>query len=164
MPPDVFLSYFLPVIQAVAYAHERGVIHRDLKPENVLLTEAGDVKVSDFGLSRAETSEGITTNNLMGTPLYMAPEQFAGQPGTKASDQYSLGIMGYEMLAGRPPFEADSMTELMARRLGEPVPLSQQIKVPLEMDVLISRMMATDPENRFQSLDEVLDILAALIR
>lgn len=161
MAPARFLQYFLPMVEAVAYAHGQGVIHRDLKPENVLLMNADQIKITDFGLAKSEYLGGFTTTaTTLGTPIYMSPEQCAGRPATPASDQYSLGIIGYEMLIGSTPFFGASIVELMEKHLYEaPAPLSQLLKhpVPAAIETVLMRMLAKDPRQRFASLAEVAD-------
>ncbi len=156
-----FLTWFTPLLDAVAFAHRQGVIHRDLKPENVLLTTDGQVKVSDFGLARVSDS-ALTVNNVMGTPLYMAPEQFAGQVATAATDQYTLGILAFEMLSGQVPFSGESVSELMARRTKPPPSLPPA--VPASLSRVVYRMLSRAPEERYASLDSVAEQLRQVER
>jgi serine/threonine protein kinase len=108
-PPDKILSILTDVARALAYAHEQGVVHRDVKPENVLLTKSRRAKVADFGLARAVDHSSMTTEGrLLGTAVYMSPEQAKGDRASAASDVYAFGIMLYEAICGELPFKADS--------------------------------------------------------
>src|ERR687893_1623782 len=102
----------IQVLQAAGFAHRRGVIHRDFKPHNVIVDEAGHAKVTDFGIARAGASEMTETGSIMGTAQYLSPEQAQGHAVTATSDLYSIGVMLYEMLAGRLPFEGDSAVSI----------------------------------------------------
>ncbi|HVM12491.1 MAG TPA: protein kinase, partial [Actinomycetota bacterium] len=103
------------VAAALSAAHERGLVHRDVKPANILLTDRGRVMVTDFGIARAATSQGLTmTGTVLGTASYLSPEQARGEPVDERSDVYSLGCVLYEMLTGEPPFAADSPVAVAA--------------------------------------------------
>ena len=153
------------LFQAVDYAHQRGVAHRDLKPENVMVTEAGRVKVMDFGLARAVDSQTLTqAGSSMGTPRYIAPETVAGQTGDDRADQYALGIMAFEMLVGRAPFESDEVLYLLyCHGNVEPPAPSSLADLPVALDAPILRMLAKDPRARFRTVEEArVQLLAAL--
>src|SRR5204863_3181074 len=108
------------VAQALAFAHKGGIIHRDVKPGNIMLTPTGDVKVMDFGIARATSSESLTqTATVLGTATYFSPEQAQGEPVDARSDVYSLGIVLYEMLTGRPPFNGDSAVTVAYKHVRE---------------------------------------------
>jgi len=140
------VSRWLDLLEAVAYAHEHGVVHRDLKPANVMICRER-VKVLDFGLARGTTSAQLTVPGAsLGTPAYMAPEQMQGVA-SAAVDQYALGVMGYEMMAGRRPF-ADDLLKLS--QAAPPLP-----ETPL--NAVIMRMLAGDPAERYPTLKEALD-------
>jgi len=153
---DEVAEIAVQVAQALAAAHEQGVVHRDLKPENVMRTPAGLVKVLDFGLARVE---GITsphptqTGTIVGTPGYMSPEQLEGRAVDFRSDLFSLGVLLYEMVSGANPFESDSVTTTMARILTtDPPPLSEATPVtPPMLDRVVRRCLAKDPAQRYQS-------------
>jgi serine/threonine-protein kinase len=107
--PATVTSVLAEVAHALAFAHAQGVVHRDIKPENVLLTRAGRAKVADFGLARAVDQSSLTTEGrILGTAVYMSPEQVRGQRASAASDVYAIGIMIYEAITGEPPFQADT--------------------------------------------------------
>ncbi len=156
------------VASALQAAAEQGVVHRDIKPENTLITPKGVVKVADFGLARV-TIEGkqveLTQMGMtMGTPLYMSPEQVEGKPVDPRSDLYSLGVMAYQMLAGRPPFEAESPLALAVKHLhDEPRPLAQvREDLPPELCAIVDRLLAKKPEDRFESPSALLAELRKL--
>jgi serine/threonine-protein kinase len=137
---------------ALAYAHARGVVHRDVKPDNILLDrESGRALVTDFGIAHVSdvapadrlTGEGL----VMGTALYMSPEQAAGEPIDGRSDLYSLGVVAYQALAGRPPFEADSAHALLARHLTQEPP-ALPATVPARLARVVRQCLAKRPDER----------------
>nr|MBA2750736.1 serine/threonine protein kinase [Actinomycetota bacterium] len=126
LPQDYVIDLGMQILQAAGFAHRHGVIHRDFKPHNVILDDRGHAKVTDFGIARAGASEMTETGSIMGTAQYLSPEQAQGHAVTAASDLYSIGVMFYEMLAGRLPFEGDSAVAVALKHLSEaPVPISQ---------------------------------------
>jgi eukaryotic-like serine/threonine-protein kinase len=151
------------VADALAYAHERGVIHRDIKPDNILIDgDSGRPMVTDFGIARA-VSEGETrltaTGIAIGTPTYMSPEQAAGERAIDGrSDLYSLGILGYQMLSGEPPFVANSTPAILVKHVSErPVPIEQRRSdVPPDLARVIMQLLEKDPANRFPSAGSVV--------
>ena len=151
------------VADALAYAHERGVIHRDIKPDNILIdAESGRPMVTDFGIARAVT-DGDTrltaTGIAIGTPTYMSPEQAAGERTIDGrSDLYSLGILGYQMLSGEPPFIANSTPAILVKHVSErPVPIEQRRSdVPPDMARVVMQLLEKDPANRFPSAGSVV--------
>jgi TolB-like protein/Flp pilus assembly protein TadD len=154
--------------RALDYAHREGVIHRDIKPENILLTLDGDTLVADFGIARALGSPSesrLTQAGLaLGTPAYMAPEQATGERGVDAgTDQYSLAVVCYEMLIGRPPFEGKTGAAVIARRFTAPMPVvrTERPEVPEAAEHALQRAMALDPANRFASVAEFVRALGA---
>ena len=153
--------------QAIGAAGEVGLVHRDVKPENILMTKKGRAKVADFGLCRDQdsnrvhlTKDGVT----MGTPLYMSPEQAQGHPIDHRGDLYSLGVTYYHMLAGVPPFHADTALALALKQVRE-LPRSMLIHrpdLPTELDRLVLKLMAKDPADRYQSAALMLADLAKI--
>ena len=136
---------------ALAHAHERGLVHRDIKPQNLLLASDGTLKVSDFGIARVVDGTRLTqVGTVLGTAAYLAPEQAAGEETTGAADVYALGAVLYELLTGRPPYDASTVTELLRRRAeGEPPPPSALAPdVPLELDGLALACLREDPAAR----------------
>ncbi len=142
------------VADALAVAHDRGIIHRDIKPQNVLLTASGEAKVSDFGIARAASAKTMTqTNSLLGTLAYMSPEQVRGERVGPASDLYSLGVVLYEMLTGELPYQGDDPIATAMKHLDEPPRNPQEMNsaVPEELDALVVKLLAKDPEDRYVS-------------
>ena len=144
---------------ALHYAHQRGVVHRDVKPANIMLDREGWCYVTDFGIAKADDGAGLTKSGvIIGTPHYMCPEQFNGQPVTGAADQYALGVVAYELLTGAPPFGGPSIGEVMRGHLLEPVPPVRAVRpdVPEALEACVMRMMAKDPAERFPSVAEAV--------
>ncbi len=141
---------------ALAYAHQAGVIHRDIKPGNILIDHRGNAIVTDFGIAKVVDAGTTSTSNQMGTPLYMSPEQCLGVVLTPASDQYALGNVAYEMLTGEPPFKRDLAIALaMAITSEKPKPIDKTRKdCPREISDAVLRMLAKEPESRWPNLTE----------
>jgi ligand-binding sensor domain-containing protein/tRNA A-37 threonylcarbamoyl transferase component Bud32 len=153
---------FVQIAEALAYAHEQGVVHRDMKPSNVLVDMNSQAFLTDFGLAKImEGDSSLTGNMILGTPTYMAPEQGEGQPADERSDIYALGIILYEMTTGRPPFQAETPMAVMLKHITEPLPLPRKINpdLPETIERVILKSLAKEPDDRFQS---VADFLAAL--
>jgi serine/threonine protein kinase len=142
------------VCEALAYAHDLGIIHRDIKPDNIMITSGGAVKLMDFGLAAILTEKGVTqTGTMMGTLAYMSPEQARGEKLDARSDIFSLGSTFYEMLAGRPPFSGEGTAAVLTKIVSEePEQLSG---LPPYVSRTLSRCMRKQPEYRFQSAREV---------
>ncbi|MBS2038581.1 serine/threonine protein kinase [bacterium] len=151
LPVPQALHYLDPLFSAMAYAHSNGVVHRDLKPENILLTGDDRIKVSDFGLGRADNSESLTrSDTTLGTPAYMAPEQIRGESYHPAMDQYALGVVAYEMLTGQRPFQADDPVQMIWKQMNE-APPPPDLPEPLAQVLL--RMLAKEPRLRFADVE-----------
>jgi serine/threonine-protein kinase len=164
------VSITCEIASALHYAHGRGIVHRDIKPENILL-ESGHAVLADFGIARAITSaadvEALTQTGMsLGTPSYMSPEQAMGERTLDGrSDQYSLACVTYEMLAGQPPFTANTMQALVARHLAEPVPLISTVRpaVPDELEDVILRALEKVPADRFATMGEFAEALSGVV-
>jgi eukaryotic-like serine/threonine-protein kinase len=143
----------LQVLAALQAAHDAGIVHRDVKPGNILLTESGDAKVSDFGIAKS-LADDHTTDVVMGTAAYVAPERLTGSPATPASDLYSLGVVLYEAVSGATPFAGEHpVAVLRAAQEGAAAPLSDDIDAALR--TTIERAMARDPTERFAGASEM---------
>jgi eukaryotic-like serine/threonine-protein kinase len=161
--PDV-LDLALQVAQALAFAHDRGLVHRDVKPQNVLLTEEGQAKVTDFGIARSLDVQGVTqTGTVLGTSDYIAPEQARGQRVDRKTDIYSLGAVLYELLTGEVPYEGDNFVAVAMKHVHDPVPsvMARRPDAPLRLAYAVERAMAKDPDDRFDSMDDVVRELQA---
>ncbi|MGD8244720.1 MAG: Stk1 family PASTA domain-containing Ser/Thr kinase [Anaerolineae bacterium] len=151
------------IAAGVGHAHKADVIHRDIKPQNVLVTPDGQAKVVDFGIARALSESGLTdSNTVWGSPMYLAPEQAAGEPPTPASDVYSIGVVLYEMLAGTPPFHADNPTALAMKHLREePTPLAvHNPQVPPQLEWIVRKLLSKEPAARYRTAEQLAHVLA----
>jgi eukaryotic-like serine/threonine-protein kinase len=134
---------------AIGAAHRAGIVHRDIKPANLLVTPDRRIKITDFGIARASEGLGLTgTGQVMGTPQYLSPEQARGEVATSASDVYSLGVVAFECLAGRRPFEAESPVATALAHIQQPVP-DLPASVPADLAAVVSRALAKDPKERY---------------
>ncbi|MEW9530882.1 protein kinase [Microbispora sp. NPDC049125] len=160
--PEVTLDIVHQAARGLHAAHRAGIIHRDIKPGNILVTETGQVKITDFGIARALEAAPLTQTGLvLGTAQYVSPEQASGATLTPASDIYSLGVVAYECLAGRPPFVADNHVTLALRHLNDPPPPLPDA-VPAAVRALVLAMLAKDPAARPASGPDLLDHVRAL--
>jgi ligand-binding sensor domain-containing protein/tRNA A-37 threonylcarbamoyl transferase component Bud32 len=151
---------FIQLADALAYAHDHGVVHRDLKPSNVLVDARGNLFLTDFGIAKLlEASPQFTsTGAMIGTPAYMSPEQAQGQKVDQRSDIYSLGIILYEMVTGRVPYEAETPLAVVLKHLNEPLPLPSSVKpdIPPSLERVILKALSKNPDDRFSSVAEFL--------
>lgn len=159
-PPEQALIIVSGVLEALAYSHQHGIVHRDIKPANVIITHSGAVKVMDFGIARAlhgAQSTMTQTGMVMGTPQYLSPEQALGKAVDHRSDLYATGCLLYELLALRPPFTGETPLSVVYQHVQDiPVPPSEvSHAVPPELDGLAMRSLAKDPDDRFQSAEEM---------
>jgi serine/threonine-protein kinase len=156
----VFPEVLDHLLEGLEYSHSRGVIHRDIKPGNLLINEMGAAKISDFGIARLEQSHLTLMGEVLGTPYYMAPEQFDGQTADERSDVYSAAVIVYEVLAGRRPFEGQGAS-LMRQILELPPPLPSTLEPRLskQIDRVLLKALAKRPEDRFRSARQFLEAL-----
>jgi eukaryotic-like serine/threonine-protein kinase len=154
------------VLQAAGYAHRQGIVHRDLKPQNVIVDPEGKAVVTDFGIARAGVSEITQTGSVMGTPHYLSPEQAQGFEVTAVSDLYSVGVMLYEALTGRVPFEGESAVAVAMKQVSQMPqrPSSIQPRVSPALDAVVMRALEKDPGQRFQSADAFIAALDQAMR
>ena len=161
---DTVLNYIGQTARALAAAHAQGLVHRDVKPGNLIITPDNRVKVTDFGIARLADQVPLTaTGQVMGTAQYLAPEQATGQTATGSSDIYSLGIIGYELLAGRRPFTGESQIAIALAQVNDnPPPLPDSVPEPVR--ALIMSMLAKDPEDRPENAGKLANAVDALRR
>ncbi len=158
LPLHVAQAILVEVARGLDYAHREGIVHRDIKPANIMIDHKGSAIVMDFGIARVQDSAHFTqTGATIGTPAYMSPEQCHGYDVTAASDQYSLGIVAYEMFAGKPPFVGSPIELQLAHIQDKPTPILQvRNDLPRELADAVMRMLDKDPAARFASLHEVV--------
>jgi len=156
LPIPMLQAITQQVGSALGYAHKRGIVHRDVKPANIMVDSEGWAVVTDFGIAKVSEAHGLTmTGATVGTPAYMSPEQCAAKELTGASDQYSLGVVIYEMLAGRQPFVADSVMALMYAHFNTAPPPIVEVRpdVPPEIAAAVMKMLEKDPANRWPDIE-----------
>ena len=164
LPVDHLVPCFRQICEGLAAAHAEGVIHRDLKPQNVLLDKSGTPLLADFGLAQSFGQASLTDKGeVLGTPLYISPEQINGAKADHRSDIYSLGIILYEMATGRPPFSEGSTIEILVQRLRRPPrPVAElRPEIPPRIQRIVARCLAVGPAARYQSCREILHELDA---
>jgi serine/threonine-protein kinase len=151
--------------EALEYAHGQGIVHRDVKPSNILLDRSGRVKVADFGIAKmaGQSTELTMAGSVMGSPQYLSPEQIRGEELDGRSDIFSLGVVFYELLSGKRPFDGDTITTLVYQILHkDPPPVSELRAVPPRLEELLRRMLAKDRDERIATAGEVAWELAAI--
>jgi eukaryotic-like serine/threonine-protein kinase len=166
-PARKVLGWLEGAAEALDAAHRRGVVHRDVKPGNLLLDEDETVKVADFGIASAAGTDSLTQDGtVLGTAGYLSPEQARGEPTTPATDRYGLGVVAYELLSGRRPFERDSPTAEAAAHANHPHPAisKQRGDLPRSLDAVFGRALAKDPRERHGSCGELVADLRAALR
>jgi eukaryotic-like serine/threonine-protein kinase len=158
------LSIVVQALRGLEYAHRNGVVHRDVKPGNLLRGEDGVVKLADFGIAKAFSDESSITQvgSVLGTAAYLAPEQAAGEQAGPAADLYALGVVAYQLLSGRLPYEAQSLTELALKQQRELPPRLDELnpEVSPQLAMAVDRALALDPRQRPASADELRHLLA----
>jgi serine/threonine-protein kinase len=161
LEPVRAIDITVQILKAARFAHRRGVIHRDLKPHNVIVDDSGHAKVTDFGIARAGASDMTETGSIMGTAQYLSPEQAQGHPVGATSDLYSVGVVLYELLTGRVPFEAESAVTIALKHVSEaPTPPSVfNPEIPPELEQVVLWSMNKDPADRPADADQFITVL-----
>jgi serine/threonine-protein kinase len=156
-PVNVSIEYARQILSALRFAHRHGIVHRDIKPHNVLVDAEGRVKVTDFGIARAGASQMTEAGSIVGTAQYLSPEQARGSGVDQRSDLYSLGIVLYELVTGTVPFSGDTPVEIAMKHLSQtPEPPSvRRPDLPRELDLVVMRALAKNPDDRYQSAEEM---------
>lgn len=163
MPPPEAARLLAPIASALAYAHSKDIVHRDVKPSNILVSQAGFPMLSDFGIAKIVAKQDFKLTQLgisIGTPEYMAPEQAKGKV-TKLSDQYSLGLVFYELLTGVKPYAADTPVALVLKKVTEPLvrPSELQLGIPEIVEQVVFKALSKEPEDRYPSMQAFCDAL-----
>ncbi|CRK51860.1 Protein kinase [Rhodococcus sp. RD6.2] len=167
MPPHASTAVVRPVLDALAVAHRAGLVHRDVKPENILISDAGEVKIADFGLVRAVAASNVTSSSvILGTAAYLSPEQVTSGYADPRSDVYATGLMLFETLTGRTPFTGDTSLSIAYQRINTdvPAPSSMIPGVPAEFDQIVLQATARNPEDRFAHAGEMSAALQGAAR
>jgi beta-lactam-binding protein with PASTA domain/predicted Ser/Thr protein kinase len=166
LTPEQAVALVRQVLEGARFAHRNGIVHRDLKPQNVIVDEDGKAVVTDFGIARAGVSEITQTGSVMGTPQYLSPEQAQGFEVTGVSDLYSIGVILYEALTGRVPFEGESAVAVAMKQVAETPqrPSSINPQVSPALDAVVMRALEKEPGNRFQSADAFIAALDQAMR
>jgi eukaryotic-like serine/threonine-protein kinase len=165
-PIPIAIDYARQMLSALGFAHRHGIVHRDIKPHNVVVARDGRLKVTDFGIARSGASQMTEAGSIVGTAQYLSPEQARGADVDARSDLYSLGIVLYEMLTGKVPFTGDAPVEIAMKHLSSiPEPPSElRPEVPHDLDAVVMRAIAKDPDQRYQSAEEMDADLARVAR
>ncbi|MGN6254050.1 MAG: protein kinase domain-containing protein [Solirubrobacterales bacterium] len=166
LTPPQAVALVRQVLEGARFAHRHGIVHRDLKPQNVIVDEEGKAVVTDFGIARAGVSEITQTGSVMGTPHYLSPEQAQGHDVTSVSDLYSIGVILYEALTGRVPFEGESAVAVAMKQVSQTPQLPSSInpQVSPALDAVVMRALEKDPGNRFQSADAFIAALDSAMK
>src|ERR1700751_2699705 len=161
LDPIRAIDIALQILKAARFAHRRGVIHRDLKPHNVIVDDSDNAKVTDFGIARAGASDMTETGSIMGTAQYLSPEQAQGHAVSAASDLYSIGVVLYEMLTGRVPFDAESAVSIALKHVSEaPPPMTVfNPAIPAELEQIVMWALNKNPVDRPANADQFITAL-----
>jgi len=162
LPPSLVVDIGRQVAAALQFAHKRNIVHRDIKPHNIIITDEGEVKVTDFGIARTLTSNLTQTGAILGTAYYISPEQAKGEEVSPLSDIYSLGVVLYEMATGQLPFQGETPVAVALKHIQEEAPLPQKLNpaIPSSLQAVILKALARDPLLRYQSAEELRQDLA----
>ena len=166
LPLDKVVPILATVAEALDYAHQHGVVHRDIKPANIMMTKGQTVKVMDFGIAKMASSSKTQTNIVLGTPTYMSPEQIAGKKVDGRSDIFSLGVVLFELLSGRPPFVADNLSALLFAIAHNPHPSMKVLRpdLPAAIQQVLNQALDKDPALRFRRAAEFAQELRACLQ
>ena len=163
LQPDRVAEIIAQIADALAFAHDHGIVHRDIKPANIMVLRNGSVKITDFGIAKMSSGSRTQIGIILGSPKYMSPEQVAGKPVDGRSDIFSLGAVLYEFLTGKPAFgsEGGTLTTIMYQVLNEMPALPANINpsIPVAFDYIVARALAKAPEDRYQSAREMANDL-----
>lgn len=164
LPLETAVKYIHQCAKALDYAHRRKILHRDIKPANILITQDGDAKIGDFGIAQRLHTEKTQMMSTFGSPRYMSPEQAEDQPLTHQTDLYSLGVTAYELIAGRPPFNARGLAHLITMIVEAEAPPLRELcpEVPQALEAVIAKAMERSLEKRYQSGAEMATDLAGV--
>src|SRR5215475_5109519 len=165
-PVPIAIDYARQILSALGFAHRNGIVHRDIKPHNIVVRKDGRLKVTDFGIARSGASQMTEAGSIVGTAQYLSPEQARGKPVDQRSDLYSLGIVLYEMLTGKVPFTGDAAVEIAMKHLSvvpEP-PSKLRPEISHDLDAVVMRALAKDPDDRYSSAEEMDADLARVAR
>lgn len=157
------LHFATQISRALSHAHSKGIVHRDIKPQNIMVVKDGSIKVADFGIAHLQSESNAEAPETMGSIHYISPEQVHGETVDARADIYSLGVVMYEMLTGRLPYEGDTVEAVAIQHISQMLTLPGDIKsdIPVQLENITLRAMATDINTRYQSADELLSDLEA---
>jgi serine/threonine-protein kinase len=167
LPPDEAVEILAQSCRGLAYAHRHGVVHRDVKPGNLMRNRDGIVKLADFGIAKAAEQSDITkVGSVLGTAAYLAPEQARGEPAGPASDMYALGVVAYQLLAGRLPYESASLTDLARLQESGPPPRLDEVTTGVSpaLAATVARALHRDPDQRYPDAGEMETALRDSLR
>ncbi|HKB08868.1 MAG TPA: serine/threonine-protein kinase [Candidatus Polarisedimenticolia bacterium] len=166
LPGAEAVALVLQIAAALDYAHKRGVVHRDIKPANILCAEQGRVKITDFGVARMSGSDLTRSDQFVGSPGFMSPEQLNGGQVDGRSDLFALGVILYQLLTGKAPFEGENVSEVLYRISTQPAepPSERHADVSPDFDAILEKALAKDPAQRFQTGQELMAALAPLVQ
>lgn len=160
---EIGLDLAIQICTGLGYAHRAGIVHCDVKPQNIIVTRDQVAKITDFGISRALNSSAPTDKNdiVWGSPQYLAPELIEGAPPTPAADVYAFGAVMYEMFSGEPPFEGDSVQQILNHQTNDtPTPIAEKVKgFPAELDLVISKTLSKEVSQRYRTADQLGNVL-----
>src|SRR5919197_603730 len=165
-PIKIAVDYTRQILAALGFAHRNGIVHRDIKPHNVVVDADGRLKVTDFGIARSGASQMTEVGSIIGTAQYLSPEQARGAGTDARSDVYSMGVVLYELLTDQVPFTGDTPVEIAIKHLSEVPrrPSELRPEIPPDLDAVVLRALAKDPDDRFQSAEEMEAELARVAK